>query len=243
MLIVAKRKMSAAEIVAADAKVAAQAPALVALQKRTQEKVTRRPIKSAGDPESASAWSYDLALLDESGMCSSNVRGNCDYVPFEIQIAIRNPAPTSLDCKLALVIKRPGEEAVTYQRRYVLFPEDELKPRIGRVAGRVDVPASGMDCTPVTNPSVADQTCAMRLLPGTNIEDFLQGSAARKKKQSGRITLELMFEQLKGKPANVAVKQSSGFAELDEVAVKYARATSFRTNCTNAAIPMTIAVE
>jgi TPR repeat protein len=244
MLIVAKRKMSAAEIAAADARVAAQSPVILAVQKRTQEKITRRPIKSAGDPASASAWSYDLALLDESGMCSSNVRGNCDHVPFEIQIAIRNPAPASLDCKLALVMKRPGEkEAVTYQRHYVLFPEDELKPRIGRVAGRVDVPASGMDCTPVTNPSVADQTCAMRLLPGTNIEDFLQGSAARRKKQGGRITLELMFSALKGKPANVTVKQSSGFAELDEVAIKYASATSFRTNCTNAPIPMTIAVE
>jgi TPR repeat protein len=243
MLVVAKRKMSAAEVAAADAKVATQAPALVALQTRTEEKVTRRPIKSAGDPASDSAWSYDLALLDESGMCSSNVRGNCDYVPFEILIAIRNPAPTSLDCKLALVMKRPGEEAVTYQRHYVLFPQDELKPKIGRVAGRVDIPASGMDCTPVTSPSVADQTCAMRLQPGTNIDDFLKGSAARRKKQSGRITLELMFAQLKGKPANVTVKQGSGFSEPDEVAIKYASATSFRTNCTNAPMPMTIAVE
>lgn len=243
MLIVAKRKMSAAEIATADAKVAAQAPALVALQKRTQEKVTRRPIKSAGDPASDNAWSYDLALLDESGMCSSNVRGNCDYVPFEIQIAIRNPMPTSLDCKLTLAMKRPGEEAVTYQRHYVLFPRDELEPKIGRVAGRVDVPASGMDCAPVTNPSVADQTCAMRLLPGTEIEDFLKGSAARRKKQGGLITLELMFAQLKGRPSNVTVKQSSGFTELDEVAIKYASAASFRTNCTNAPMSMAIAVE
>jgi TonB family protein len=243
MFIVAKRKMSAAEVAAAEAKAAAQAPVLVALQKRTEEKITRRPIKSTGDPVSTSAWSYDLALLDESGMCASNVRGNCDYVPFEIQIAIRNPAPTSLDCKLALVMKPPGAETVTYQRHYVLFPQDELKPKIGRVAGRVDVPASGIDCSPVTNPTVADQTCAMRLLPGTNIEDFLHGSAARRKKQSGRVTLDLMFSQLKGKPSNVTVKQSSGFAELDEVAVKYAHATAFRTNCTDAAMPMTIAVE
>jgi len=243
MLVVAKRKMSASDIAAADAKVAAQALALVALQARTEEKVTRRPIKSAGDPASDSAWSYDLALLDESGMCSSNVRGNCDYVPFEIQIAIRNPVSTSLECKLTLAMKRPGEEAVTYQRRYVLFPHDELNPRIGRVAGRVDIPASGMDCRSVDNPSVADQTCAMRLLPGTDIEDFLKGSAARRKKQSGRITLELMFAQLKGKPSDVTVKQSSGFTELDEVATKYASATSFRTNCTNAPMSMTIAVE
>jgi TPR repeat protein len=243
MLIVAKRKMSAAEVAAADAKVAAQAPALVALQKRIEEKVTRRPIKSAGDPKSAGAWSYELALLDESGACASNVRGNCDYVPFEVQISIRNPAPASLDCKLALTMKRPGEEAVTYQRRYILFPEDELKPRFGRIAGRVDVPASGMDCTPVANPNVADQTCAMRLLPGTDIEDFLKGSDARRKKQSGRITLELLFSQLKGKPASVTVKQGSGFAELDEVAMKYASATSFQTNCKSAPMPMTIAVE
>ena len=83
----------------------------------------------------------------------------------------------------------------------------------------------------------------MRLLPGTNIEDSLQGSTGRKKKQSGRITLELMFSRLKGKPANVNVEQGSGFAELDEVASKYASATSVRTNCTDAVIPMTIAAE
>jgi hypothetical protein len=243
MYVVAARKLSPAEVSATEAKIAAQAPALLALQKRTLEKVTRRPVKSAGDPASDSAWSYELALLDETGMCSSNVRGNCDYVPFEIQISIRNPAPTSLDCKLALVMKRPGEEPATYERRYVLFPQDELKPRVGRVAGRVDVPASGMDCTPVTNPSAADKTCAMRLLPGTDIEDFLKGSAARRKKQSGRITLELMFAQLKGTPSNVTVKQSSGFAELDEVGVKYATAASFQTNCVNAPFSMAIAVE
>jgi outer membrane biosynthesis protein TonB len=52
-----------------------------------------------------------------------------------------------------------------------------------------------------------------------------------------------MFSQAKGKPASVTVKQSSGFAELDEVAIEYASATSFRTNCTNAPIPMTIAVD
>ena len=87
-------------------------------------------------------------------------------------------------------MKRPGEEAVTYQRRYVLFSEDELKPRIGRVAGRVDVPASGMDCTSVRKSSVADHDLRQASAgPGTNIEDFLQGSAARKKKPSGRITL------------------------------------------------------
>ena len=124
-------------------------------------------------------------------------------------------------------MKRPGEkEAVTYQRHYVLFPEDELKPRIGRVAGRVDVPASGMESHTCQEASVTDQTCAMRLLPGTNIEDFLQGSAARRKKQGGRITLELMFSALKGKPANVTVKQSSDFAELDEGAIKDASATN-----------------
>jgi hypothetical protein len=34
-----------------------------------------------------------------------------------------------------------------------------------------------------------------------------------------------------------------GHAELDEVAIKYANATSFRTNCTYAPMLMTIAVE
>ena len=244
MLIVAKRKSSAADLAAADSKVAADSPPLVALQKRTREKVTRLPIKSAGDPASTSEWSYELALFEDRGLCAANVRGACDYVPFEIQLAIRNPAAMSLDCKLALVMKRPGEtEPVTYQRRYMLFPQDELKPKIGMVAGKVDLPASGLACTPVANPSVADQTCAMRLLPGTNIEDFLQGSAARKKKQGGKITLDLTFADLKGKPSSVAVKQSSGFAELDQVAVKFASATTFRTNCTNVPHPLTIAVE
>ena len=52
-----------------------------------------------------------------------------------------------------------------------------------------------------------------------------------------------LFADLKGKPSNVAVKQSSGFAELDQVAVKFASATTFRTNCTNVPHPLTIAVE
>ena len=60
---------------------------------------------------------------------------------------------------------------------------------------------------------------------------------------SGKITLDLVFSDLKGKPSRVAVKQSSGFAELDEVAIKFASATTFRTNCTNAPQPLTIAVE
>ena len=153
------------------------------------------------------------------------------------------PCSRFSNSKLALVMKRPGEESLTYERRYVLFPQDELKPKIGRVAGRVDVPASGVDCKPVTNPSVADKTCAMRLLPGADIEDFLNGSAARRKKQSGRITLELMFEQLKGKPSSVTVKQSSGFAELDEVAIKYAKAASFQTNCVHSPFAMAVGVE
>lgn len=244
MLLVAKRKSDPGALAAEDAKLAVDAPPLVALQKRTLEKVTRLPIKSAGDPASTTEWSYDLALYEDRGMCAANVRGACDYVPFDIRLAIRNPTSTSLDCKLALVMKRPGEpEPVTYQRRYVMFPQDELEPRIGTVAGKVDVPASGLSCTPVATPSVADQTCAFRILPGTNIEDFLQGSAARRKKQGGKITLDLVFSDLKGKPSRVAVKQSSGFAELDEVAIKFASATTFRTNCTNAPQPLTIAVE
>lgn len=244
MLIVAKRHSTPADLAAVDAKVAADSPPLVALQKRTREKITKIPLKSSGDPASNDEWSYDLALYDDSGLCAANVRNACDYVPFEIQLAIRNPAPTSLDCKLALVMKRPGEpQPVNYQRHYVLFPQDELQPRIGKVAGKVDLASTGLACTPVPNPSVADQTCAMRLLPGTNIEDFLKGSAARRKKQSGKITLDVAFADLKGKPSNVSVKQSSGFAELDDVAVKFASATSFRTNCTNVPHSMTIAVE
>jgi TPR repeat protein len=244
MLAVAQRRLQPAELAAANARVAAQAPAMAALQKRTEEKVARRPIKSAGDAASPSAWSYDLTLVDESGLCTANVRGNCDYVPFDTRLAIRNPTPTSLDCKLKLIVRRLGEkEPVSYQRRYVVFPQDTLAPKIGTVAGRVDVQASGLECTAVANPSVADNTCAMRMQPGTDIEDFLKGSAARKKRQAGRVALDLMFSELSGKPANVTIKQSSGFAELDEVGVKYARATSFRTNCVNAPMPLAIAVE
>jgi TPR repeat protein len=244
MLLVAQRKMDPARLGAMDAKVAARVPALLELQARTREKTTRRAVKSAGDPASANEWSYDLALLDESGTCSANVRGNCDYVPFEIKLAIRNPGALSLDCKLALVMTRPGDKEPThFQRRYLLFPHDELQPRIGRVAGSLDVPASGLACAPIASPSVADQTCGMRMLPGTDIEEFLRGSPARRKKQAGRVSLELTFDDLKGKPASVAVKSSSGFVELDAVATRYAQATQFRTNCPGVPYPMTIAVE
>lgn len=243
MLSIVKRNLSAEQMSALDARVAAQAPAIVAMRNREREKVTRREIKSGGDRSKPGEWSYALAMLDESGSCARNVRGFCDHVPFRTVLEIRNPEATTLACDFALVAQKLGDKEPTkYERRYILFPNDSMAPNFGFVAGHIDVENSGLNCERVAQPSLESGTCAIRTLPGTSFQDFFD-KIPKKKRAAGRVTLGLIFAEQRGRPREVVVKESSGNTDLDAAAQAYARATSYLANCFGPAIPMAVKVD
>jgi TPR repeat protein len=243
MLTITRRNLSAEQMRALDARVAAQAPAIVAVRNRVREKITRREIKSNGDRSKPGEWSYALAMLDETGRCARNVREFCDHVPFRAVLEIRNPEPTTLACNFALVVQKLGDKEPTkYERRYILLPQDSMTPNFGFVAGHIDVENSGLNCERVAQPSLESGTCSIRPLPGTSFQDFID-KIPKKRRVAGRVTLGLIFSEQRGKPSEVVVKSSSGNTELDGAAQAYARATSFLANCFGPAIPMAMGVD
>lgn len=233
-----RRHMSAEQVAAAEAEVARLLPVALAHKERRDRRTTVRQV-ALREPPAGARWSYSLTLTDTSGTCARNFLQRCDYVPFHGNFAVTNLSESTLACSLKLVARPLSTGgAYTLERRVVVLPDARRALGLGRIVGEVDARDSSLDCEVVTQPSMETNTCAMQLPQGAAPT---YPPAALRRGEEGVVQLQVIVPGTRARPSQASVARSSGFASLDEAALRFITDIEVHTNCPG--VPATVPLD
>jgi hypothetical protein len=148
-------------------------------------------------------------------------------------VAVRNESPRPIQCRMQLYLETPDEgDQLHREAEMVIFPGvQELGAQSFGLAAQVPKDFSS-ECVIVPK-SLPEETipdgCQVTI-SGPDPEQFYPPGAKRRNEQ-GRAVLEYSVAKDSNKPADVLLVGTSGFQDLDNAALKYAKSIRVKQGC------------
>jgi TonB family protein len=157
----------------------------------------------------------------------------------QLSIHIHNDSPRALQCHVILERTEPDDFGrIRIEGDRVILAGKSLDVTASRgapaYAPLVTSACRMLDLEP-PRPAMPSTFCASEITPPGNLQTFYPPGPIRRE-ETGVVVLDLVVQAGETRAREVRVLVSSGFAELDDAALRAAKASTVRTDCLDAVV-------
>jgi len=171
------------------------------------------------------AWKWELQFWPGNDKCAGSGKPECGTEVFYIQ----NDSDDVIECSGSIEYKGLKSQRQEFQTR--IRAKDNWSDPITLSAYGMPVKSQAVDCAKYVPEPVLQRPDGCKLeSSGAKLEDYYP-KESQNYEETGQVRVRLTLQKPDGKASQVKVIDRTSFKRLDDAAVKFVKALTFKTTC------------